>query len=131
MKSKPQFHEIGSTVLVRRVARGKGKVQGTLWAHVAKIVEVFRDKYLYRIVWLTQGPTLEDAPGTTATRRYHQRSLKALPPGVSIHKLSSMQLKEDEYEVDAILGFKFENNEKHFLVLWSGYPPSSATWEPR
>ena len=69
MKSKPQFHEISSIVLVRRVAKEKARSKALFgnWGYVAKIVEVFQDKYLYRIEWQTQGPTLKDEPGTIAT----------------------------------------------------------------
>jgi hypothetical protein len=131
MKSRPQYFNIGETVLVKRINRGKGKSLGALWGYVANIAEVFPDKYLYQIKWKSNGPTLEDSPGTIAKRLYHQRSLKALPPGVSLDQLSSVPSNDDEYEVEGILGYKNVGVDKLFYVLWSGFPPSSATWEPR
>jgi hypothetical protein len=131
MKGQPELHAVGNTVLVRALPKGKGKVQGSLWPYAAKVLEVFAAKYTYTIEWLTPVPNLDDKPGTVALRRYHQRLLKAMPPGLSISQLAFAKLDNDEYEVEAILGYKDDDDERQFLVLWSGYPPSSATWEPR
>lgn len=131
MKSQPELHEVGKTVLIRALPRGKGKVKGALWPYAAKILDVSASKYTYKLEWITAGPTLQDRAGTVARRWYHQRSLKAMPPGLSVSQLQSLKLDDDVYEVEAVLGYRNEVDEREFLVLWRGFPPSAATWESR
>ncbi|KXS09003.1 hypothetical protein M427DRAFT_39728 [Gonapodya prolifera JEL478] len=38
---------------------------------------------------------------------------------------------DETYHVDAILGYKGDGANRKYLVLWEGWPPSAATWEPR
>jgi hypothetical protein len=36
----------------------------------------------------------------------------------------------EEYEVERILDSRFYRRKLQYLVLWKGYPPEDATWEP-
>ena len=38
--------------------------------------------------------------------------------------------KEDEYEVERIVGRRTFQGKIHYLIKWFGYPPSQNTWEP-
>jgi hypothetical protein len=35
-----------------------------------------------------------------------------------------------EYQVENIIAKKIEDGETYYLVKWTGYPMSDATWEP-
>jgi transposase InsO family protein len=37
---------------------------------------------------------------------------------------------EEEYEAEGILEYRRRRRQHQFLILWKGYPRSSATWEP-
>lgn len=37
---------------------------------------------------------------------------------------------EPEYEIEQLLRHRFVCRQLQLLVLWRGYPPSEATWEP-
>jgi hypothetical protein len=37
---------------------------------------------------------------------------------------------EEEYEAEGILEYRRYRRQHQFLILWKGYPRSSATWEP-
>ncbi len=38
--------------------------------------------------------------------------------------------EQPEFEVDMLLQKRFYRNRVEYLVLWKGYPPHEATWEP-
>ena len=40
-------------------------------------------------------------------------------------------IKNEEYEVEAILGRKVENSKVKYLIKWKGYDDSDNSWEPR
>ena len=48
MNGLPCLLEVGKLVLVRKVTKGKEKVQGALWAYAAEIIAVEPSKYLYQ-----------------------------------------------------------------------------------
>ena len=37
---------------------------------------------------------------------------------------------EEEYEVEMILRHKGQEARRRYLVLWTGYPITEASWEP-
>ena len=108
MKGTPQVLEVGDMVLVRKVTKGKEKVQGALWAYAAEIIAVNSSKYIYQLRWKTDGPLLLDKPGTTATRWYHQRSLKQFPANMTVADFAAGiapldSFAGDSFEVEAVL----------------------------
>ena len=38
---------------------------------------------------------------------------------------------EEEYEVEAILKHKGKGSQHLYLVMWTGYPITEASWEPK
>ena len=60
---------------------------------------------------------------------YYRRPTDELQ--LQLQGYASVEVVEDEeYEVDAILDEKVTRGKKYYLVKWTGYPLSDASWEP-
>ncbi|KAJ3335159.1 hypothetical protein HDU93_006321, partial [Gonapodya sp. JEL0774] len=130
MAQLPQHLSVGGQAFVHKVVQGLCTQPGPVWAHVATIINVNHEKYLYQLQWIHQGLNLDDVPGSQAARWFHQENLRAIPATMSTDDIALATLAMPG-EVEAILGFRGDAGQlRLYLVKWTGWPLSATTWEP-
>ena len=83
MNGLPCLLEVGKLVLVRKVTKGKEKVQGALWAYAAEIIAVEPSKYLYQLRWATDGPLVVDKLGSIFFKALYQVRIRDIQTSIS------------------------------------------------
>lgn len=89
----------------------------------------------YEIIGKTSNNAYELAlpPGSKIFNKFHislLRPYKETPMHPPDEQPPPVIYDSNEYEVDKLLSHKKIRGRSHFLVLWTGYPRSMATWEP-
>lgn len=145
---------VGGFVLVG--TEGPRRSLDLLYRHPACVTRLSADRQTCHVQWFTTGPSGEEAfteSGSLTTRvvvsvsgyadasafvRAAERALEQ-PEGDDARRLAAQVRAHDAaagaegetYEVAQVLGKKRNRDGVVvYLVLWRGYPPSEATWEP-
>jgi len=61
---------------------------------------------------------------------FHIALLEPANPETPLETSQPLEQTDKEYDVEEVLGFKWENNRRMFLIKWLDYDPSENSWEP-
>jgi hypothetical protein len=111
----PAFKK-GDIVMLKRPERVMGKPIGTFEAQYVGPYMIASKNRMGAI-------TLVTSTGVPLPRMVRPNQLKFVSH-------FNPKFKEDVYEVDKILDHRGEGDNREYKVLWKGYPPEEATWEP-
>ena len=122
--------DIGEVVLIlkRYIKKGHVKKLTHLWRGPYVVVNKYPNQINYEVQLLKRGKD-KHVVHASNMKRFHEPHLTHLSK-----KLKTLEEYDDEhsveYEVERILGRKYENGEHYYLVKWKGYDSSESTWEP-
>ncbi len=71
---------------------------------------------------------IELPKGLRHNPRFHKKLLEPAPPETPL--CTSLELEDEDYEVETILDLQKKGRQWRYLVKWKGWPDSQNTWEP-
>jgi hypothetical protein len=132
LEKKVDFN-IGEVVLVlkRHVKKGLVKKLTHLWRGPYVVINRFNNLINYEVQLLKSGKDKHVVHASNMKRYTEPHKTGLSKQLMSLMEAEDLEVVEEvEFEVEQILGRKYEAGELFYLVQWKGYDSSFNTWEP-